>query len=312
MTKKCKPRDLIIIGDATEVLRVLPNNFVDCVVTSPPYWRLRDYGVDGQIGLESTLNEYIGKLVQVFREIRRVMKDKATLWLNMGDTYVSTTSGYGERGGNIEPNRKRHTTCKPQKISIPIGLKPKDLMGMPWRIAFALQADGWWLRSDIIWKKWNPMPESVTDRPTKSHEYLFLMSKKAKYFYDADAIKEKALEAERENRNKRTVWTIPIQPFPEAHFATFPEKLVEPCILAGCPKNGIVLDPFIGSGTVALVAKKLGRDFIGIELNPEYIKIIRKRLFKAVGLKARAIDFNKWKSRKKIKEGESKNATKKE
>jgi len=280
----------------------MPEASIHCVCTSPPYWGLRDYGIEGQIGLEKTPEEYIVKMVQIFREVRRVLRSDGTLWLNLGDSYtsgnrpdrdsslVSKTSGLTNRSAGMD------------RPKTPAGLKPKDLCGIPWRVALALQADGWWLRSDIIWHKPNPMPESVTDRPTKAHEYMFLLTKSAKYFYDADAIREKAnpktqratiapnvteasgntggnkrtdFEKQRHtvsHRNKRTVWTIPTKPFPEAHFATFPPDLVEPCILAGCPKGEIVLDPFFGSGTTAMVAYKHDRKFIGIELSELYLK----------------------------------------
>ena len=403
-------RDKIIEGDCLEVLKGLPAGIVDCVVTSPPYWGLRDYGtgeweggdpacdhtksmpsaeheenikrrerlgyeghggwektaqrgdgksycpacgakrIDKQIGLEATFAEWLEKMVEVFREVRRVMKDEASLWVNCGDGY----NGTGNTGGGDDGKRRGiegygaegaygKGTWTPPRAT---GLKPKDLIGMPWRLAFALQADGWYLRSDIIWSKPNPMPESVTDRPTKSHEYLFLLTKQPRYYYDAEAIREKAeygrgsdpsgnmfsrighSDNHREGskghtfnggRNKRDVWWLATQPFPESHFATMPEALVEPCIRAGtsqkgyCPEcgkpwirvvereiehtqkthtvgwkpscecggdpvPGIILDPFMGSGTVGLVAKKLGRDFLGIELNPEYIEIAERRL----------------------------------
>lgn len=371
-------RNTIICGDALEVLQALPDEFVDCCVTSPPYWGLRDYGTDGQLGLEPTLQEYIDKIVVVFREVRRVLKDEGTLWLNMGDCYQS-----GNRGG-ISSDFINAPNRLPQA-----GLKDKDLVGMPWRVAFALQADGWYLRSDIIWAKPNPMPESVTDRPTKSHEYIFLLTKKAKYFYDADAVREesgnnthskgKKLDPPIDNagighkewhkytseilpyRNKRTIWTIATQPFPAKdfgeHFATFPEKLIEPCIRAGTSEKGycaecgkpwvrviekvdtgkkqkmpdgmatysgghgsihrdgaekgksdvpvtlnvtagwqpscscgadtvpgLVFDPFMGSGTAALVAKKLCRDYLGIELNLEYVEMAERRIREAMPL----------------------------
>jgi len=290
-------------------------------VTSPPYWGLRDYGVMGQIGLEATLQEWVDKMVAVFREVRRVLVPGGTLWLNLGDGYFGGgKAGKGgiQKWGGIESQNQNRKYGPP--VAIPEGLKPKDMMGQPWRIAFALQADGWYLRSDIIWHKPNPMPESVRDRPTKAHEYLFLLAKGVTYFYDADAILESVTgnahaqgsgigkkvavpgrgirhnssfgEATRNatvadlpmSRNRRTVWTIATQPFPEAHFATFPEALVEPCIRAGCPGGGIVLDPFMGSGTTALVAKKLNRHFLGIELNPAYIEIANRRLQTAVPL----------------------------
>ena len=402
-------RDTILQGDVLAVLKTLPDSLVDCVVTSPPYWGLRDYGSNGQMGLEPTLEEYIAKMTAVFSEVRRVLKDTGTLWLNMGDAYNGSGKASGQGNGTNFGKPLSERPYDVQTATKVIGLKPKDLIGQPWRLAFALQADGWYLRSDIIWVKPNPMPESVTDRPTKSHEYVFLMSKRAKYFYDAEAIKEdcsestharisqdlaaqvgsyragggnktngpmkaviagstrklaeegsgikanKSFEAAMvlkvSNRNKRTVWTIATQPYPEAHFATFPEKLVEPCIRAGTsergycvecglpwvrvvergepepsqewnvkhgddpkmatrPKGksgkthaewkannsdkfigwqptcacsadtvpGLVLDPFMGSGTVALVAKKLDRNYLGIELNPEYIELANKRL----------------------------------
>ena len=370
-------------GDVLSVLKAWPAEQADCVVTSPPYWGLRDYGVEGQLGLEPTLDEYLDKLTTVFREVRRVLKPHGTLWLNMGDAYNSP-------GPNNHDKSKVIGTTKlggqPSTRRIDY-LKPKDLIGQPWRLAFALQSDGWYLRSDIIWSKPNPMPESVTDRPTKAHEYVFLMSKNAKYYYDADAIKEPqaphTLEAFKNGRrprnpksinnpddikagktkqamwnniecmadvggrNRRTVWTIATQPYPEAHFATFPEKLVEPCILAGTSDKGncsecgkpwvrvveakggsigedwnihrkdgerlavryatsgkttdgtynrktigwepscscnadiarpVVLDPFMGSGTVALVAARYNRAFLGIELNAEYIAFAEKRI----------------------------------
>jgi len=308
----------IIVRDCLEALCKLPDESVHCVVTSPPYWGLRDYGINGQLGLESSFQDYLATMVKVFREVRRVLRKDGTLWLNMGDSYVHGVPGggsvfdNGRTDGRIfyEGDKARGRT----KISTFInGLKSKDLCGIPWRLAFALQADGWYLRSDIIWHKPNPMPESVTDRPTKAHEYLFLMSKSERYFYDSDAIREAYNEASLSRykykfqgstspgrrqpnnkderykqkrdgepngmgRNKRTVWTIPTAPFPEAHFATFPPALVEPCILAGCPKGGLVLDPFGGAGTTALIAERLGRETILIELNPQYAAMAERRL----------------------------------
>lgn len=291
------------VGDVREVLAQLPADSVDCCVTSPPYWGLRDYGADGQLGLEQTPEEYVVAMVSVFAEVRRLLRPEGTLWLNLGDSYASKPAGAdGFRDGRA--NRNERTSG-----GIPPGLKSKDLVGIPWRVAFALQADGWWLRSDIVWSKPNPMPESVTDRPTKAHEYVFLLTKSARYFYDADAIREPhspnthhGLVVERRNtfakagksgghlngsalihlnqdgRNKRSVWEIPTRAYPEAHFAVFPEGLVEPCILAGCPIGGVVLDPFVGSGTTALVARRLGRKSVGIEINPGYAKLAAKRL----------------------------------
>ena len=295
----------IIHGDCLEVLQTLEENSIDCCVTSPPYWGLRDYGVGGQFGLESTPDEYVQKLVEVFREVKRVLKDEGTLWLNLGDSYCgSNSAGIEDNKSAGKGSRKTVVKEKPNKIID--GLKPKDLVGIPWRVAFALQADGWYLRSDIIWHKPNPMPESVRDRPTKAHEYIFLMSKSPRYYYDQDAIREpskypndnrkarvnsqskdfKKLIGNKvcygdktyEKRNKRSVWAVSTKPFSEAHFATFPPDLIEPCILAGCPSDGVVLDPFFGAGTTGLVAIRNGRRYIGIELNEEYIEIAKKRL----------------------------------
>jgi DNA modification methylase len=393
----------ILQGDVVEQLRTLPDCSVQCVCTSPPYWGLRDYGVEGQIGLEKTPEGYTQKMVDVFREVRRVLRDDGTLWLNLGDSYASGKGTCYNPGGGEESlgQERKAEGCHPldrgnKSTLSESGLKPKDLVGIPWRVAFALQSDGWYLRSDIIWSKPNPMPESVTDRPTKAHEYVFLLSKKAKYYYDADAVREPLQECSIERakygwngtmvfdengketyrsqpdpvdkmgerwsptsgRNRRTVWEIATQPTPEAHFATFPEALVEPCIKAGtsergcCPvcgagwervvdkpiaptemftktrvkedekdlifahrKNGekhgsgqklqnwrdehppvttgwqptcscshdetipcTVLDPFGGSGTTGLVARNLKRDCILIELNPAYVKIMKKKL----------------------------------
>ena len=292
----------LICGGALETLRTLPDQSIQCCVTSPPYWGLRDYGVEGQLGLEKTPEEYTERLTELFREVRRVLRDDGTLWLNLGDTYNSSPSNQNGRGGTAVDRPKYKTNGMAgmgrQARKVP-GLKPKDLVGIPWRAAFALQADGWYLRSDIIWSKTCCMPESVTDRPTKSHEHIFLMSKSKNYYYDSEAIKEKLQETtqnhlskyigsdksqESTGRNKRDVWSVATQPYPEAHFATFPEELIIPCIKAGCPEGGIVLDPFMGSGTTALVALKLGRKYLGIELNPEYIKLAEKRLKDKMGL----------------------------
>ena len=348
----------ILTGDCRELLKTLPDASVNCCVTSPPYWRLRDYGVDGQIGLERTPEEYIVKMVEVFREVRRVLRDDATLWLNLGDSYFASGQGYGD----TKTTNKNHDGSRERQKPIwtNCGLKPKDLVGIPWRVAFALQADGWYLRQDIIWSKPNPMPESVTDRCTKAHEYIFLLSKSTKYYYDAEAIKEpsacenrngfrgendgpthyanqptvpnnserftpkswngskfedgKNLEVHpnvgkkrkpagwdtaagshgtihrdgraktveytdgiSETRNKRSVWTVATQPFKDAHFATFPPKLITPCILAGCPEGGTVLDPFGGSGTVGEVSESSGRNSILIELNQKYCEMASHR-----------------------------------
>ena len=393
-------------GDCLSILKQLPDESIDCVMTSPPYWALRDYGIEpriwdrnkdcehefdieiikeqtkisnktglhndgrknpitekyratldsmtlneykrgfclkcgawkGSLGLEPTLQLYIQHLIQIFSEVKRVLKDDGTLWLNMGDSYA-TNSPPGSRDPERWPKQSKNDH-QPGRAKKNDNLKPKDLIGMPWRVAFALQADGWYLRSDIIWHKPNPMPESVTDRPTKSHEYIFLMSKSAKYYYDAEAIKEKvsgnshdrgnginpkskyktpdgwdskkgahgsyhsegrekgktgythkprlkqnesfsrSINELVENRNKRTVWTIPTQGFSEAHFATFPVNLIYPCIKAGCRLEGIVLDPFIGSGTTAIVAERLDRKWCGIEINAEYLNMAINRIKK--------------------------------
>jgi DNA modification methylase len=399
----------ILDGDCREQLETLPDQSINCVVTSPPYWGLRDYGVKGQLGLERTPDEYVAKIVDVFSEVRRVLRDDGTLWLNLGDCYatgagkVGDHPGGGLRGarwkGERDDSKGRGTSkrCdgqgghvyfgpKTQPNRLPLqGFKPKDLVGIPWMVAFALRGAGWYLRSDIIWAKPSPMPESVTDRPTKSHEYIFLLSKSGRYYYDAEAIREplsagsiarlsqpnlenqrgserahaggksngrmkavkrssgssrpqyvRALELAAEHgltqahfdairacgitdngknsqvqngagrntdenlrlaaeakavlggyyrefmasdgRNKRTVWTVAAQPFKDVHFATFPPKLIEPCVLAGAPRGGVVLDPFSGAGTTGLVCSRLGRDYIGIELNPEYAAMSRRRI----------------------------------
>jgi len=261
-------------GDAIEVLKTIPDQSINTCVTSPPYWGLRDYGIDGQVGIEETPEEYVAKMVEVFREVKRVLRKDGTLWLNLGDSYAGNCSQASNNGRAGFGNPRERLVNRKGK-----GLKPKDLVGIPWRVALALQADGWYLRSDIIWHKPNPIPESVKDRPTKAHEYIFLLSKSPKYYYDYEAIKEPVTSRQlRSTRNKRSVWTVPTRPFPEAHFATFPPELIEPCVLAGCPIGGVVLDPFVGSGTTLLVATRHHRRSIGIELNPEYIKIAERRL----------------------------------
>lgn len=304
----------LILGNCLDVLPTLTVASVNCVITSPPYFGLRDYGMDEQIGLEQTPAEYVQKLVSVFRECWRVLRDDGTLWLNLGDSYNG--SGKGPAGCTSQLGKVLEAQALNKRSNVD-GLKSKDLIGIPWRVAFALQDDGWYLRSDIIWHKPNPMPESVTDRPTKSHEYIFLLTKSQKYYYDAEAILEPAqygkehankstswgTERKHPNknnvenyafkgenhtttkmldgsygRNKRTVWTVPTSPYKGAHFATFPADLVKPMVLAGCPVNGTVLDPFNGSGTTGEVAIGLGRNYIGIELNPEYIKLANRRL----------------------------------
>jgi DNA modification methylase len=302
-------------GDVLKALAKLPDGSVDCCVTSPPYWGLRDYGMRGQIGLEKTPELYIERMVQVFREVRRVLSDRGTCWINIGDSYATGAGKVGQRpGGGKQGAAWKGAMTQPNRLP-QIGLKAKDLVGIPWMLAFALRADGWYLRSEIIWHKPNPMPESVRDRPTKSHEQIFLLTKSQTYHYDADAIKEPAsgvnpkangpnsrMEIDRDPqhakrprhkqnpsfsaavkdtvdfRNKRSVWTVATAPYKGAHFATFPPKLIEPCILAGCPLGGVVLDPFAGAGTTGLVALRHGRKFLGIELNAEYCALANARI----------------------------------
>lgn len=271
ITNPKSPGCSIIIGDALKELKKFPDNYFQCCVTSPPYWGLRDYGVPNQIGAEQELEDYIDNLTNVFREVRRVLSDDGTFWLNIGDSYTS--------GGRTwrDTDKKNPARAMNYRPPTPKGLKPKDLIGVPWRLAFSLQKDGWYLRSDIIWFKPNGQPESVKDRPTRAHEYVFLLTKSERYYYDYEAIKEPTVLPGK-LRNRRTVWSINTEPFPEAHFATFPTKLVEPCILAGTKPGDIVLDPFFGSGTVGEVCLNMERKFVGIELNPEYAKIAQKRL----------------------------------
>lgn len=266
------PSDISIeIGDSKSVLSTFPNDYFQSCITSPPYWGLRDYGVSGQIGAETTVEEYIENLVEIFREVKRTLKDDGTLWLNIGDSYTS--------GGRTwrDPDKKNAARGMSYRAPTPDGLKPKDLIGVPWKIAFALQADGWYLRSDIVWYKPNCQPESVKDRPTRSHEYIFLFSKNAKYFYDHEAIKEPTTDGKK-LRNKRTVWSINTEPFRDAHFAVFPSELVKACLLASSSPNDLVLDPFLGSGTVAQVAIEHNRQCVGIELNDDYADIAKKRI----------------------------------
>lgn len=305
----------IITGDCRATLRNMPEQSVHCCVTSPPYFGLRDYGHADQIGLEPTPDEFVAAMVAVFRDVRRVLRDDGTLWLNLGDSYASGTKGSGGAGkSTLGPKRDLQNIdfqkMQPRKFSC--GLADKQLIGIPWRVAFALQADGWYLRQDIIWHKPNPMPESVKDRCTKAHEYIFMLSKGPRYYYDADAVKEPLAETSiprlqqniaaqvgttRANggaktngnfkaqgdletglRNKRSVWTVTTKPFKGAHFATFPPDLVEPCILAGCPEGGTVLDPFGGAGTTGLVAARHGRNAVLCELNPTYAAMARDRI----------------------------------
>ncbi len=296
----------ILKGDCRDVLATLPDESVHCVVTSPPYFGLRDYGVEVQIGLEPAPEDFIDEMVAVFREVRRVLRTDGTCWVNLGDSYANDGKWGGHTGGKHAKALHASPIGRNKRYT---GLKPKDLCGIPWRVALALQADGWWLRRDIIWHKVNPMPENVWDRCTTTHEYVFHLTRSQDYFYDANAIKEpvtgnahargnginpKAQEPGsgiRQNasfsgavnglvneRNKRSVWTIVSEPFPEAHFATFPPALVEPCILAGCPAGGTVLDPFGGAGTTGMVAARLHRNAILIELNPEYAEIAERRI----------------------------------
>lgn len=341
----------ILEGDVLARLAELPDESVQCVVTSPPYWGLRDYGVEGQIGLEKTPTEYLTKMVAVFEEVRRVLRSDGVAWVNMGDSYTDGGRG-ADTGSTLQGTRNNQEESRKVRTreNALTGLKPKNLLGMPWRLAFALQAAGWYLRCDIIWSKPSPMPESVKDRPTRAHEYLFLLSKSAVYFYDAASIQEPctgnahsrgngvnpkcsgwksgtgahrtldhakpggsykgsvpgrkdgpgqerrsirprqnesfsaAVKDVVEKRNKRSVWTIASAPFAEAHFATFPPALVLPCILAGSKRGDTVLDPFLGSGTTAMVALENGRKAIGIELNPEYAAMARRRCQTTMGL----------------------------
>jgi site-specific DNA-methyltransferase (cytosine-N4-specific) len=261
----------LIVGDAEASLKTFDEGVFNTCVTSPPYWGLRDYGVDQQIGAEMDVNDYIERLVSVFREVRRTLRDDGTLWLNIGDSYTS--------GGRTwrQSDKKLKARGMDYRPPTPDGLKPKDLIGVPWKLAFALQADGWYLRSDIVWHKPNGLPESVKDRPSRCHEFVFLLTKNVRYYYDYEAVKEPTLDGGK-RRARRSVWSINTEPFPEAHFATFPRALIEPCILAGSPKEGTVLDPFFGSGTVGAVSAACGRNFLGIELHGEYVDIALRRI----------------------------------
>lgn len=260
-------RDSVLFeGDALQVLQRLPSESVQCVVTSPPYWGLRDYDVPDQIGLEPTLPQFINRLLGIFTEVRRVLRKDGIFWLNIGDGYTS-----GNRGWRA-PDKKNPARAMSVRPDTPEGLKPKDLLGIPWRLALALQEDGWYLRADLVWHKPNAMPESVKDRPTRAHEYLFMLTKEERYYYNGKAI------VEVNGRNCRSVWNIHTQGFAGAHFATFPPKLVEPCIKASTRPGDFVLDPFFGSGTVGLVAQELRRRYVGIELHPEYVALAVERL----------------------------------
>ena len=319
----------ILEGSVFDRLKDIEDESIQCVVTSPPYWCLRDYGTaeweggdencehkvgratrgglsemqsgniggfgdesiknggkcpkcgairkDKQLGLEETPEEFVDNLVKMFREIKRVLREDGTVWLNLGDSYARTPSSQVSQAGLCASNNDDKKYEYSHKKDYGNVIKPKDLVGIPWRVAFALQSDGWYLRQDIIWHKPNPMPESVQDRCTKAHEYIFLLTKSAKYFYDVDAVKEESTDDTDSLRNKRSVWTITTKPYKEAHFATFPPELPELCIKAGSREGDIVLDPFFGSGTTGWVAQRLGRKWIGVELNPEYIKIAEKR-----------------------------------
>lgn len=261
---------VVLHGDTRDIIRRLPDNSFQCAVTSPPYWGVRDYGVQGQIGAEAELDAYLNTLVDIFREVRRVLKPDGTLWLNIGNTY---TSGGRKWRQEDDKNKGRAMSYRPQT---PPGLKKKDLIGVAWLLALKCQRDGWYLRNDIIWYKPNCQPESVKDRFTVAHEYLFLFSKAEHYFFDQEAIKERTTDGNG-LKNKRTVWSINTEPCPDAHFAVFPKGLVRPCILAGSRPNDVVLDPFYGAGTVGIISKELSRRCVGIELKDEYIEIADKR-----------------------------------
>ena len=267
-TNRCE----LLVGDARRLLSRMPSGHFNCIVTSQPYWGLRDYGVPGQIGAEATVSDYIADLVHLFREARRTLADNGTLWLNIGDSY--TSGGRTWRGADAK-NKGR---AMDYRAPTPEGLKPKDLIGVPWKLAFALQDDGWYLRTDIILNKPNCQLESVKDRPTRAHEYVFLFSKSEKYYYDWQAIIEPAYDPKQNSKNRRTVWNINTEPYPGSHFAVYPKALVRLCVAAGSPNNGRVLDPFFGSGTTGVVCNELGRDCIGIELNMDYAELARERL----------------------------------
>lgn len=267
---KTSTESSVYVGDAFSALKQLPGETCRTAVTSPPYWGLRDYEVEGQLGAEEDVDDYVNKLVDIFREMKRVLTEDGTFWLNIGDCYTS-----GGRKWRA-PDKKNPARAMSYRAPTPEGLKPKDLVGVPWRVAFALQDDGWYLRSEIIWHKPNPHPESVKDRPSRAHETIFLFSKSERYYYDYEAARE--MGASGKLRNRRTVWRIPTEPFEGTHFATYPMKLIEPCILAGSAEGDYVLDPFFGSGTTGAVAALHNRGFIGIELNPDYIQIARRRL----------------------------------
>ena len=292
-------------GDCRETLKTLADQSINTCITSPPYWGLRDYGEEEQLGMEDTPEEFVKNLVQVFREVKRVLRDDGTVWLNLGDSY-GQQKGKGFNANSKEGyvvSRRKELQERQGNIEVKTNLPPKNLVGIPWRVAFALQADGWYLRQDIIWHKHNPMPESVKDRCTKAHEYIFLFSKNKKYYYDNEAIKEPAkdwgtrdrtkgkyhnkgtglsphtgLNKSYPTKNKRSVWSVTNKPYKGTHFAVFPPDLIEPCILAGSKKGDLILDPFMGSGTTAMVSKQLDRHYIGCELHEEYKSLIDSRL----------------------------------
>lgn len=308
----------ILVGDCREVLRALPPESVQACVTSPPYWSMRDYGATGQIGLDVSPHDYVQTMADVFDDLARVLRPDGTLWLNLGDTYaqggrggIGTSSRLNGSGYVLDESRKAMAARGEHFRKAPTGWKTKDLLGLPWRVALALQERGWFLRADIIWHKPAPVPESVRDRPTKAHEYVFLLSRRAKYFYDADAISEpvanpdentpedraRAYSRKRQvtprqrqlalgraplhpldRRNARSVWTVPSSPSGVEHFAVMPIDLARRCVLAGCPAGGIVIDPFAGAGTTGVAATRSGRRFLGIELNQQYAEIARRRI----------------------------------
>jgi DNA modification methylase len=306
----------VLVGDVRDRLACVEAGSVQTCVTSPPYWGLRDYGNDGQIGLEGSPEQFVESLCLVFDEVWRVLADDGTLWLNLGDSYNSSSSNQNGTGNTTVTGGRHDRGGERRKGLLTDALPAKSLMGIPWRVAFALQARGWFLRSEIIWHKPNPMPESVTDRPTKSHEHIFLLAKSAKYFYDHEAIKEPVSDQTKqrlaqdvdnqvgslranggsktngnmkavgssENRNKRDVWTVPTKGYDGAHFAVYPTALIEPCILAGSREGDTVLDPFSGSGTTGVVALRNGRNYLGCELNPEYAELSRKRISDDCGM----------------------------
>jgi len=302
-------------GNCLTILKTFPAESVHCCITSPPYYGLRDYGMKEQIGLEQTPDEYVSALVSVFCEVRRVLRDDGTLWVNLGDSYVSSPTGADSKHSRLEGGKQTQHEGGKRSNKVNCGVPAKNLLGIPWRVAFALQKDGWILRQEIIWAKPNPMPESVKDRFTKSHESLFLFAKSGRYYFDQESVKETAVGStkgagasfrrekskrgvsicpnspspthrpdredvryDRDTRNRRSVWNVATVPYKGAHFATFPPALIEPCVMAGCPVGGVILDPFTGSGTTGMVAIQQGRDFIGIELNPEYVKLAQKRI----------------------------------